>query len=79
MGYKYVRLYSHTDTPFLYPHEGLMSNTSQIDCADVAEEFSEVSKAKEWIAILKRKLIGTCSDGFAFSANLNMLVYCRLI
>ena len=29
-GRKYVRLYGEGETPHLYPHSGIMSNTSQV-------------------------------------------------
>lgn len=31
VGTKYVRLYAPEQTPNLYPHDGLNSNTSQVD------------------------------------------------
>ncbi|XP_069132557.1 bifunctional peptidase and arginyl-hydroxylase JMJD5-like [Argopecten irradians] len=31
VGRKYIRLYSESMTPFLYPHDGFMDNTSQVD------------------------------------------------
>ena len=30
IGCKYIRLFSHSESMFLYPHDGIMSNTSQV-------------------------------------------------
>lgn len=32
VGRKYIKLYSEDQTEFLYPHEGLLTNTSQVCC-----------------------------------------------
>jgi hypothetical protein len=34
LGSKYIQLYPEGETPYLYPHEGLMNNTSQVDVED---------------------------------------------
>ncbi|XP_041484769.1 lysine-specific demethylase 8-like [Lytechinus variegatus] len=38
VGKKYVRLYCKDSTRLLYPHEGLLSNTSQVDVENVDED-----------------------------------------
>ena len=30
MGTKYIKLYSHEESSYLYPHEGMLTNTSQV-------------------------------------------------
>ncbi|OWF55130.1 lysine-specific demethylase 8-like isoform X2 [Mizuhopecten yessoensis] len=34
VGRKYIRLYSEVMTPYLYPHDGFMDNTSQVDAVN---------------------------------------------
>eukprot|EP00057_Strongylocentrotus_purpuratus_P009188 XP_011663662.1 PREDICTED: lysine-specific demethylase 8 [Strongylocentrotus purpuratus] len=38
VGKKYIRLYSKDSTPLLYQHEGLLSNTSQVDVENIDDE-----------------------------------------
>ena len=53
VGSKYIKLYSRNQTEYLYPHEGLLSNTSQIDVENVdLIKFSKFEKAKSVECIL---------------------------
>jgi len=54
MGRKYVKLYSDQMTPNLYPHQGLLSNTSEIDaeCIDDAK-FPLATQAEFTHAVLE--------------------------
>lgn len=48
VGYKYIKMFSRTQTEFLYPHEGAMlENTSQVDLENPdLEKFPDFAKAK---------------------------------
>ncbi|XP_065585074.1 lysine-specific demethylase 8-like isoform X1 [Artemia franciscana] len=53
IGKKYIRLYSVNYTGLLYPHEGMLSNTSQVDILDPDEsKFPLFSSAPYWECIL---------------------------
>ncbi|KAG2172741.1 hypothetical protein INT43_000088 [Umbelopsis isabellina] len=54
VGSKYIRLYSPKQTPKLYPHAGIMSNTSQVQLQDVDEiKYPEFKHAEYVECILK--------------------------
>ncbi|KAJ2959208.1 hypothetical protein NQZ79_g5290 [Umbelopsis isabellina] len=54
VGSKYIRLYSPKETPKLYPHAGMMSNTSQVQLQDVDEnKYPEFKHAEYVECILK--------------------------
>ncbi|PIA18323.1 Clavaminate synthase-like protein [Coemansia reversa NRRL 1564] len=55
-GYKYFRLYSHRETPNLYPHssESLLANTSQIDVESPdIEKYPRSTKAQYLECVVK--------------------------
>ena len=53
VGSKYIKLYSQDQTEYLYPHEGLLSNTSQVDVENVdLQKFPKFEKARSLECIL---------------------------
>ncbi|KAJ8657937.1 hypothetical protein O0I10_006465 [Lichtheimia ornata] len=55
VGRKYIRLYAPSQTEYLYPHQGIMSNTSQIDVEHPDQEnFPLVNKAEYLECILQQ-------------------------
>ena len=53
VGSKYIKLYSRDQTEYIYPHEGLLSNTSQIDVENVdLKKFPQFEKARSIECIL---------------------------
>ncbi|KAI7878933.1 Clavaminate synthase-like protein [Lichtheimia hyalospora FSU 10163] len=55
VGRKYIRLYAPSQTKYLYPHQGIMSNTSQIDVEHPDQEtFPLVNKAEYLECILQQ-------------------------
>ena len=53
VGTKYIKLYSQDQTEYLYPHEGLLSNTSQVDVENVdLQKFPKFEKARSLECIL---------------------------
>ena len=53
VGRKFIKLYTRDQTENLYPHEGLLSNTSQIDVENVnLQEFPRFEKARSIKCIL---------------------------
>ena len=53
VGTKYIKLYNQDQTEYLYPHEGLLSNTSQVDVENVdIQKFPRFEKARSLECIL---------------------------
>ena len=53
VGTKYIKLYSQDQTEYLYPHEGLLSNTSLVDVENVdLQKFPKFEKARSLECIL---------------------------
>ena len=53
VGTKYIKLYSQNQTEYLYPHEGLLSNTSQVDVENVdMQKFPRFEKTRSLECIL---------------------------
>ncbi|XP_013411836.1 lysine-specific demethylase 8 [Lingula anatina] len=53
VGHKYLKLYSVDDTLYLYPHEGMLSNTSRVDAENPdLENYPLVSQATPMECVL---------------------------
>ncbi len=54
VGSKYIKLFSRDQTDLLYPHEGLLDNTSQVDVENVDwKKFPNFKQAKAMECVLK--------------------------